>query len=212
LKILKYAAKCAGLCQSPALSLHMPFSFNRAMSLKMTMLLRHCEPDFPAHRCLGQFDAPLSSAGFEQALALVHQRAQDFSGVRHIYCSDLQRARQTAAPIAAALGLAVEIDARWRELAMGDFTNRDWDEIHQNSPLQMARWGERFCDEGAPGGESFLQLQSRVLAAFDAIPDRQNCLIVSHAGAIRALLASRLGLDAHAAMKIPVEYGQVMPI
>jgi 2,3-bisphosphoglycerate-dependent phosphoglycerate mutase len=190
----------------------MPFSFNRAMSLKSKMLLRHCEPDFPAQRCLGQFDAPLSRAGFEQALALVHQHAQEFSGVRHIYCSDLQRARQTAEPIAVALGLPVKIDARWRELAMGDFTNRDWEEIHQNSPLEMARWGELFLDEGAPGGESFLQLQTRVCEAFAALADRQNCLIVSHAGAIRALLGSRLTLDAHAAMKIPVEYGQVISI
>jgi alpha-ribazole phosphatase len=176
------------------------------------LLMRHCEPDFPKGRCLGQFDAPLSKAGVAQARTIARQSKQQFQHIKTVFSSDLARAIQTASIVAESLQLKPKTDPRWRELNMGEFSNRDWDEIYATNSFEMARWGERYATEGPPGGESFTGLKTRVLQALEAIPHPNQTLIVAHEGVIRALLSSIQGLTASDAMRVQIAYGEVMEL
>ncbi|TLN10046.1 histidine phosphatase family protein, partial [bacterium] len=74
-------------------------------------LVRHGETDWNReHRFMGQQDIPLNDEGLRQATALALElRGQRFAV---LISSDLLRARQTAETLAAALGLALRLDAR----------------------------------------------------------------------------------------------------
>src|SRR5215467_5650554 len=85
----------------------------------MTILVvRHGETDGNAARILQRPDVPLNARGMHQA----EQLAQRLSahGFVHILCSDLLRARMTAAPLAARSGIAVEESPLLQERNFGD--------------------------------------------------------------------------------------------
>src|SRR5260370_24816786 len=85
----------------------------------MTILLvRHGETDGNAARVLQRPDVPLSDRGLRQAEQLARRlSALGFVG---ILCSDLLRARMTAAPLAARSGVAIEHSPLLQERNFGD--------------------------------------------------------------------------------------------
>ena len=86
--------------------------------MKTVYLIRHGETDHNADgRAMGQMDIPLNARGHEQA----RQTAEFLRlyPIERIVSSDLGRASGTAQPLADALGLDVETDARLRELSFG---------------------------------------------------------------------------------------------
>jgi alpha-ribazole phosphatase len=170
----------------------------------VVLLLRHCQPQVLPGVCLGQLDVSLTAAGRADADQL-SQRLAHYQ-FEHWICSDLQRAVQTMAPIAIAAGASVRFDIRWRELHMGEFTGRTWDEIHQSQADALRHWGTHFADAGPPGGESFFALQIRVAMALAELA--QRTIVVTHLGAIQAARAYRLGLDAAQAMQFQLGYGE----
>lgn len=116
------------------------------------------------------------------------------SGVAAVYASPLERTRETAAPIAAALGLDVQVDKGLIELDVGDWTGVDLAEAAKRPEwkvIQSYPSGFTF-----PGGESFLAMQSRMVATLDKLRRRhpgQTVVAVSHADPIRALVAHAMG-------------------
>lgn len=169
-------------------------------------LLRHCATLASDQLCLGQLDVALSKPGEAHAreLADCWPWTPDV-----LVCSDLLRARQTAAPFAHRFGLALQLDTRLRELDMGEFTGRKWTQIHQEQPDALAAWGQNFLNCGPPAGESFLALQRRVLEALTAARTLgERPLLITHAGPIRAVLAYTTETSALACMGISVNHGQ----
>ena len=68
-------------------------------------LVRHAET--AGDRAMDPSNPPLSEAGKARAVALTHALAD--AGLTSIHSTDLQRTRETAAPMAAATGLEVEL-------------------------------------------------------------------------------------------------------
>ena len=91
-------------------------------------LVRHGETEWNlGQRIQGHRDMPLNATGLNQAQALaVGLTEQRFSA---IYCSDLQRARQTAEPLAKALGMTVNIEPELRERNFGCCEGQTFEEI-----------------------------------------------------------------------------------
>ncbi len=175
-------------------------------------LMRHGHID-DAGYCVGQTDLPLNAQG--QALAVQVASQCDPFQFAWVFASDLQRAKQTAAPIAQALRLKIQTMAALREIDMGQFSGRRWDDLHRDQPAVLARWGEHWCDEGAPGGESFRQLCARAESAIQAIrhivqTSDQCALIVTHAGVLRALMHLYGGLTPAAAMAEKIGFGDCL--
>src|SRR5215469_7723098 len=125
--------------------------------------MRHPPIDERAERCIGQTDVALSPAGWA-ALVPLAERACRLRPDR-ILCSDLQRCQLLGEAIAARLGLAAEPNATWREVNFGTWENRTWSDIQATEPRVLGEWLADFDKVSPPGGESFQQLQVRVLSA-----------------------------------------------
>lgn len=160
------------------------------------LLLRHGELYTGGKKLyVGQADIPLSAVGVQQA----HVWAEVLREIplARIVSSDLSRCAETAGIIAAKQGLTVEHDPRWREISFGDWDGRDWDEVLAEFPEAVAARYDDFIHARPANGENFLDLQARVMAAFDELLARNiggTVLVVAHAGVNRTLLAHLMGL------------------
>lgn len=160
------------------------------------LLLRHGELYTGDRKIyVGQTDVPLSGIGVSRA----HAWAKEFEhiGITKIITSDLKRCHETAGIIAAKLKLKEELSKKWREISFGEWDGRDWEEVRQEYPKEVAARYADFVNQRPPGGENFLDLQTRVVAAFNDVLAQNNAgvvLIVTHAGVNRTLLAHLMGL------------------
>ncbi len=135
----------------------------------------------------------LAEAGVAQAQAAASRIAK-IKEVAAIYASPLERTRETARPIAAARGLKVQIHRGLLECDFGDWTGaklNDLRKLPEWRTVQSYPSGFRF-----PGGESFPEMQTRMVSAIDELVARhpgQTIVAVSHADTIKAALAQALG-------------------
>lgn len=153
-------------------------------------LARHGETDWNVSgRFQGQADPPLNANGLAQARLVADLLAD--KGIQAIYCSDLQRAVETALIIGERLGLTPRPDNRLREIRLGE-----WEGM-QKEPIIAAYpdvWQRRKLDPvhvPSPGGENLLELAERVWEATDQIAQQHpkgTILIVSHGVSVACLI------------------------
>jgi probable phosphoglycerate mutase len=159
--------------------------------LRHVFLARHGETDWNAcGRWQGHTDVPLNETGRAQARSLGERLRRE--GVAAIATSDLARARATAEIVAAALGLEVgHVDAGLREQRYGWFEGLTPDECERRHPEEWARYRAE-PGVGPPGGETRRALLERLLPAIARAAERlaPPPLIVTHGGAMRAVLAA----------------------
>lgn len=144
-------------------------------------------------RYQGQLDSPLSPGGLMQAQEVGKALSKRKLGA--IYSSDLGRALLTAESIAKHHPLNPITDVRLREMSFGVWEGLTRDEITARFPeLFYARYQDSV-ESRVPGGE----LPSEVVARFqdflaDTIIKHENetVVIVSHGGALRAIIATLL--------------------
>jgi probable phosphomutase (TIGR03848 family) len=136
----------------------------------------------------------LSDEGRRQAEATA-KRLAALSGVAAVYSSPLERARETAAAIGRARGLAVRLEHGLLESDIGAWTGATIKRLARRPEwaiVQRHPAGFRF-----PGGESFVEMQGRVDGAVRRLVARhrgRTIVVVSHADPIRVLLAHVLGV------------------
>jgi len=149
----------------------------------MTILLvRHGETDGNAARILQRPDVPLNERGIRQAEQLARRLFNH--GFVHIVCSDLLRARMTAAPLAARSGIAIEESSLLQERSFGDLRGVPYAELTENP------FGPDFAP---PNGEDWPTFHARGAAAFDFIVSRRcsvngTLVVVTHGLVCRALV------------------------
>lgn len=149
----------------------------------MTLLLiRHGETALNVARRLQPPDTPLSARGLAQAAALARRLAR--TGLAGIVSSDLARARMTAAAVAGACALPLEVTPLLQERNFGDLRGRCYDDLGYD-PLAMV--------EAPAGGESRADFSRRVEAVFAHLLERRRRLggalaVVTHGLVIRAWL------------------------
>jgi probable phosphoglycerate mutase len=112
-----------------------------------------------------------------------------------IYASPLERTRETAAPIASALGLRVRTERGLIEADVGDWTEKSLARLYKTKEWPtVQRWpsGFRF-----PGGESFNEMSTRSMTAvLGLVHDHpgETIVAVSHADPIKAIVAAAAGI------------------
>jgi alpha-ribazole phosphatase len=160
-------------------------------------LIRHATTDHNAQRrYTGQSDVPLSDDGRREAQRLAQRLAR--TPFTAIVSSDLIRARDTAAYLAQGRDLAVQIDPDLRETNLGAWEGKTHEEARLLDPERMALWERDPARHAPPGGETIIDLATRMRRALDRwlVPDRQARVAwVSHGGSILVLLCALLGLD-----------------
>ena len=161
------------------------------------LLIRHGLTDYvTAHRTPGWLPGiHLNDEGRAQAAALAQQMAGLPQALAAVYSSPLERALETAGPLAGAHGLTIQVRRTLGDLHPGDWTGRTVKELEKERLwpiIQAYPSGTRL-----PGGESFQACQARVVAELDAIRAAhpgQTVAVVSHADPIKMAVAYYLGL------------------
>jgi ribonuclease H / adenosylcobalamin/alpha-ribazole phosphatase len=160
------------------------------------LLLRHGQTELSLQRRYsGRGNPALTDVGRQQAGAAAEYLAQR-GGIAAVLSSPLQRAYDTAATAAKALGLDVTVDDDLIETDFGAWEGLTFVEAAERDPELHRRW---LRDTAAvpPGGESFDAVLQRVLRVRERIVAAHQgatVLVVSHVTPIKMLL--RLALDA----------------
>jgi probable phosphoglycerate mutase len=174
-------------------------------------LARHGQTAYNLERRFqGHLPVPLDDTGREQARDLA-ERASAGAGTGAngilfsvLWCSPLQRARETADIVAERLGLTPREDARLMETDAGDWTDRLFVDIQAEDPEGFAGFIEGKPDFAFPGGESFAEQGVRVAAALaDVERDELPALVVCHGVVIRIALYQRAGHRVALAERVP---------
>jgi probable phosphoglycerate mutase len=142
----------------------------------------------------GHADPPLHELGFEQAERVADRLAGE--DIAAIYVTTLQRTAQTAAPLAARLGLEPRLEADLREVNLGEWENGG---LRRHSraghPLVAQIFAEQRWDV-IPGAEPTGAFTARVRAGIERIaaahPD-QTVVAVVHGGVVGSVLAQASG-------------------
>ena len=135
----------------------------------------------------------LAEAGRAQAEAAA-ARIGALTDVRAVYASPLERAQETAAPIARAAGRRVRTVDGLNECDFGDWTGRKLGDLRRLDAwrqVQSVPSGFRF-----PGGESFAEMQTRICGTLGELTARHRggaIVAVSHADPVKAAVAQAVG-------------------
>jgi broad specificity phosphatase PhoE len=187
------------------------------MPLPTIYYLRHGETDWnKTGRLQGTLDIPLNALGREQAVhagrLLGGLIARDGHGEDTLpyVASPLGRARITMELAREQLQLPPSgsgLDDRLREIGYGTWEGRTLAEAEAQDPELYAR---RLLDKwtvGAPGGETYLDVQRRMQAWYDDL--RLDTVVVAHGGTARALMVA-LGFETpQSAADLYIEQGVV---
>jgi len=175
------------------------------------LLIRHGENDFLKQgRLPGHLpDIHLNARGREQAAALAETlQAQP---IRAIYSSPLERAVETAEPLAQALGQPIQLRPGLLDTDVGE-----WQGLHLRKLRKLLMWKqvqEQPSTFRFPGGESFLEIQERLVSEIESIrrahKHRDMLAVFFHADPIKLVLAHFLGLPLDNFQKLRVAAGSV---
>jgi len=145
------------------------------------LLVRHGETDSNRERrWQGQTETALNDNGRAQARQLARELGSDPPDT--IFCSDLDRARETAEIIGAELGREVHAEPRLREVDVGSLAGRSVVEME-------GKWARPLDYLLAEQPDIFEEMRSRVIAVLleiAAAHDGKRILIVTHGGPIAA--------------------------
>jgi len=171
------------------------------------VFIRHGETDWNRQqRFQGHADVPLNEIGIAQAARLGARLGGEPADL--LVSSDLQRARQTAQPLAEAWAQVPMLERGLREQSFGVLEGLDAPTIKTHHADLWAQWLEHRSEFALPGGESLSQFHARVIDAVRALADRhagRTLVVVTHGGVLDMLwrTAHGLSLDGLRACEIP---------
>ena len=171
------------------------------------LIVRHGQTDWNARGLLqGHTDVPLNQVGRDQADRL----GKRLSAVEidAAYCSDLARCTQTLEVALGAREVSVSFSQQLREQAYGRWEGKSFLEIEAAEPDLYAEMISGYNTFTPPEGESFRQVEARVTSFAEETRDRHPSgalLIVGHGAALRALIASMVGLPLEMSWRFRLE-------
>lgn len=161
------------------------------------ILIRHGETIWnKLGKYYGWTDVDLSAKGILQAKLL----ADNFPvpKVDAVYASDLQRAYNTAEYIGSKFHCKVQINKNLREMNFGRWEGLIYQEVLDQWPAEVEKFIEHPDKVEIPDGETFAQVQQRVMNSMHNIVDANNnktVVVVVHGVVIAVTLAAVLGVD-----------------
>ena len=127
-----------------------------------------------------------------------------------IYSSPLERALQTAEAIARAANLEVQQTTAFNEVDFGDWSGKSFAELERDE--RWRRFNTQRSITKVPRGESFLDLQARVVAELERLSVKhreKNVVIVSHADVIKAAVGYVSGTPIDLLQRFEISPGSV---
>lgn len=152
------------------------------ISIMILWTLRHTKPHNPNNYCYGRADfevAPSFDAEFPPALeALKPCRAS------HLFSSPLKRCKTLADKVSDHLSLPIETKDALMEIHFGSWEMQELAKVPRD---EMNAWRQNWRGYRFPGGESFHDVDKRVLQFLDSCMGLKEMLWVTHAGVIAVL-------------------------
>ena len=167
------------------------------MTARTVVLWRHGRTTYNAEqRFQGQLDVPLDDVGRQQAAAAAVELAA--LEPTSLVASDLSRAVDTAAALAALTGLSPRLDPALREVHAGAWQGLQRHEIDVAYGDDFAAW-RRGEDVRLGGGETHGEMAVRAAGAVerhaDDVADGGTLVVASHGAALKGVVLRMLGLD-----------------
>jgi len=173
--------------------------------MAIILLIRHGENDWVGKRLAGRLPGVhLNQVGINQALQLAEILKE--CPIHSIYSSPLERAQETAKPLAEFLNKSITICENLSEINFGDWQGKTikqlrrlklWETV-QKHPSQM-----HF-----PNGESFIAAQSRLVECINQIAEQHQAHDIvacfSHSDAIRLLITYYLDMPLDSFQKVHI--------
>ncbi|MBC3887195.1 alpha-ribazole phosphatase [Acetobacterium paludosum] len=182
--------------------------------VKQIYLIRHGKIEWNQEKAyIGQTELLLSKEGIEQAEKL--QKYFSNIPLDKAYTSPMKRCQDTLAIILAGRTISKTIVDEFKEISMGDWEGKPFSEIKRTDPDAYEKRGAEIDRFTPPNGESFLDLQQRVMPAFYKIimdEAAENIIILGHSGVNRVILSTIFGLNLKEILKMSLPYGSVKKI
>jgi broad specificity phosphatase PhoE len=161
------------------------------------ILTRHGQTEWNrVERFRGQIDVPLNELGHRQAQAIAQALAVE--AISAIYASPLQRAQDTARPLAERLGLPIQTLSGLLDINYGRWATLSLEEAAQRDPAMYALWRTQPHLAQPPEGETLNIVRARVVAALErvvAAHPAQTVALVGHQVVNKIMACAVLGLD-----------------
>lgn len=176
------------------------------------ILIRHGANDWLGKRFAGWLPGVhLNDIGRAQAQVL----AERLAGIEiaAVYSSPLERAQETAEPIATTHGLQVVTCDDLGEIKIGDWSGQSLEELSKTDlwrQIQVYPSGTRF-----PNGETLMETQVRATGALDQIRQAhpgQTVVAVSHADVIKAVIAFYGGIHLDLFQRIVIDPASISEV
>jgi probable phosphoglycerate mutase len=164
--------------------------------MPLLLLIRHGENDFTKKHKLAGYtpNVHLNERGQSQAEALAEALKE--VPIKAIYASPLERAVETATPIAAIRKLEVQIESDLRETDYGKWQGRSLASLRLQKAWRVVQGAPSRAQ--FPEGETFYQCQARLVTALDSIARKYKpqdlVACVFHADPIKLAVAHYIGL------------------
>jgi probable phosphoglycerate mutase len=180
--------------------------------MDIILLIRHADNDMIGKAVAGRLPGVhLNATGQEQARLLAERLGS--MPIKRICSSPLERALETAEPLARKLGLEVHVHPRLIEIDPGDWAGMDFRKLRE-----MPEWQNFLSARGRvrmPGGERLTEVQTRMVEEIENLrrefPDQMLALF-SHGDPIRSALAFYTGIPLDFLARIEVSPASVSVI
>lgn len=173
-------------------------------------LIRHGHNDLLGEKLAGRTPGVhLNQAGREQAERLAQVLGDQ--PIKAVTTSPLERAQETAQPIAAAHQLEVQLSDDLLEIDFGDWTGQTFETLKGDALWEQVQ--ECPSNVRFPNGESFAEAQARAVREITRVSkaysqeDRLVC--VSHSDVIRLIVAHFLGMPLDTFQRLRVAPGSL---
>jgi probable phosphoglycerate mutase len=147
----------------------------------------------------GQADPDLAPEGRDHAERVGRRLADE--RIDALYVTTLRRTVQTAAPLAAELGLTPAVEADLREVHLGDWEGGLFRKLTaENHPIAQRMWAEQRWDviPGAESGHVFANRIAKAMGRITAAHPDQRVAVFTHGGVIGQVFAHATGSQAFA--------------
>ena len=165
-------------------------------------LIRHTSIDIEPGICYGQSDVDVADS-FAGDAEKVRQKLSEISLEAPVfYSSPLQRCHKLARVLASH---TIHVEPRIQELNFGDWELKKWEQIPERI---LEKWSKDIRVP-CPGGESYLELNNRVVEWWKELREtgHQAVVVITHAGVIQSVLAHVLGMAFRNSSRLVIDWG-----
>ena len=170
------------------------------------ILIRHGETQWTKlQKFQGSTDTRLTSKGRRQAYAIA--KALKSSGIQHLYCSTLSRAKDTAEIIRRSIRKKVRTDGRLNELNFGHWEGKSRQQLLKERDPIYARWtrGQLLTPTRGESLQSMRKRSGNFIARCLKSHKGKRIAVVAHGGTIKMIIDEALNLPVRSLWSLRID-------